>query len=150
MAVVGFLQSLWEKPIWEGVWSHWDPMDGVCVCVFRTASVEWNVPGKYGSHGELFFSLIQREPALAPVDETFSHFFKAGICLLKCSRSARLSHCTQSRKQEEAEKMDVMLLVWGWAWWQDPSFLEGLGAGEGGFELPHGLDMLCQEMHDAW
>ena len=25
-----------------------------------------------------------------------------------------------------------------WAWWQDLSFLAGLGAGKGGFELPHG------------
>ena len=63
MAVVGFLQNLWEKPIWEGVWPYLDPMDSVCVCVLRTASMEWNVPGKYGPHGELFFFLIQKEPA---------------------------------------------------------------------------------------
>ena len=110
MAGVGFLQNVWEKSIWEVVWPHLDPMDSVCL---RTASMEWNVAGKYGPHGELFFFLIQREPALAPVDETFSPFFKAAICLQKSSRSARLSLCTQSRKKEEAEKMDVMLLVWG-------------------------------------
>ena len=52
MAGVGFFQSLWEKPIWEGVWPYLDPMD--CVCVHATASMEWNVPGKYGPHGELF------------------------------------------------------------------------------------------------
>ena len=52
MASVGILQSLWEKPIWESVWSYLDPMDSVCL---RTASVEWNVSGKYGPHGELFF-----------------------------------------------------------------------------------------------
>ena len=39
-------------PIWEGVWPYLDPWDSVCL---RTASVEWNVPGKYGPHGELFF-----------------------------------------------------------------------------------------------
>ena len=53
MAVVGFLQSLWEKPIWEGVWPYLDPMESVW---FRTASMEWNVPWKYGPHGVLFFS----------------------------------------------------------------------------------------------
>ena len=37
MAGVGFLQSLWEKPIWEGVWSYFDPMDSVCL---RTASMQ--------------------------------------------------------------------------------------------------------------
>ena len=49
--------KVWEKPIWEGVWPYMDPMDSVCVFVcLRTTSVEWNVPGKYGPHGELFFS----------------------------------------------------------------------------------------------
>ena len=43
MASVGFLQSLWEEPIWEGVWPHLDPMDSVFL---RTASTEWKVPGK--------------------------------------------------------------------------------------------------------
>ena len=62
MAGAGFLQSLWGKPIWEGVWPCLDPMDSVCL---RTASVEWNVPGKYGPHGELFFFLI-KEPATMP------------------------------------------------------------------------------------
>ena len=55
MAAVGFLRSLWEKPILEGVWPYLDPMDSVCS---RTASMEWNVLGKYGPHGELFFFLI--------------------------------------------------------------------------------------------
>ena len=55
MAGVAFLHSLWEKPIWTGIWPHLDPMDSVCS---RTASVECNVPGKYGPHGEPFFFLI--------------------------------------------------------------------------------------------
>ena len=50
MVGVGFLQSLWEKPIWEGVWPYLDPTDSVCLC---TASMEWNVPGKYGPHDVL-------------------------------------------------------------------------------------------------
>ena len=53
MAGVAFLHSLWEKPIWTGIWPHLDPMDSVCS---RTASVECNVPGKYGPHGEPFSS----------------------------------------------------------------------------------------------
>ena len=57
----------------EGVWPYLDPMDSVCL---RTASMEWNVPGKYGPHGELFFFLIQKEPATVPGSETFSPFFE--------------------------------------------------------------------------
>ena len=29
MAAVGFLRSLWEEAIWEGVWLNLDPMDTV-------------------------------------------------------------------------------------------------------------------------
>ena len=76
MAVVGFLQSLWEKPIWEGGWPHLHPM--VCVSL-RTASTKWNVPGKYQPHGELFFFLIQKEPATMPGRETCSPLFNAYI-----------------------------------------------------------------------
>ena len=63
----------------------------------RTASMEWNVPGKYGPHGELFFFLIQKEPATVPGRETFSPFFNADtrtpFSPLMSSRSARLSPC---------------------------------------------------------
>ena len=92
MAGVGFFQSLWEKPIWEGVWPHLDPMDSVYL---RTASMEWNVLGKYGPHGELFFSLIQKERAMVPGSETFSALFNADIrtslSLLTSSRSGRFT-----------------------------------------------------------
>ena len=76
MAGVGFLQSLWEKPVWEGVWPYLNPLNSVCVCS-STASMEWNVPRKYGPHGELFFFLVQMEPATVPGSETFSPFFNA-------------------------------------------------------------------------
>ena len=90
LACAGFLQRLWEKPTWEGVWPYPDPCDSACL---RTASVEWNVPGKYGPHGELFFFLMQKEPATMPGSETFSPFFAADIrtpffSLLMSSRSA--------------------------------------------------------------
>ena len=111
MAVVGFLQSLWEKPICEGVWPYWDPMDSVSL---RTASMEWNVPRKYGPHCELFFFQIQKEPATMLGSETLDPCpIRTAFSLLMSSRSARLSPCTLSRKKEEAETMDVMLLVWG-------------------------------------
>ena len=37
------------------------------------------MPGKYGTHGELFFFVIHREPALPPVGETFGPFFTVDI-----------------------------------------------------------------------
>ena len=58
MVGVGFIQRLWAQPFWEDVWPFLDPMFNVCS---RTTSVERNAPGKEGSHGELFFFLIQKE-----------------------------------------------------------------------------------------
>ena len=59
---------------------------GICVCL-RTASVEWNVTGKYGPHGELFFFLVQEELAIAPNiinPDSRTPFFSADV-LKKCA-----------------------------------------------------------------
>ena len=34
--------------------------------VLRTASTHWNVPGKYGPHGQLFFFLVKMEQVVTP------------------------------------------------------------------------------------
>ena len=69
------LRSLGEKPIWEGVWPCLDAMDTVCL---RTASMDWNVPEKYGPHGVLLFFLIQKKPAIEPNSEAFNSFTLKG------------------------------------------------------------------------
>ena len=86
-----------------------DPMDSVCL---RTASVQWKVPGKYGPHGELCFFPIQKELATMPGSETFCPFLNADIHSSLCSADV-LKKCAliALRKKEEAEKMDVMLLI---------------------------------------
>ena len=76
----------------------------VCVCL-RTASVKWNAPGKYGPHGELFFFLIQKEPAIVPDSETFSFFINPDIHTPFFS--------TDVLKKKEDTEMDVIPLVWG-------------------------------------
>ena len=104
-----FVFEVWARVLCGGTVLHWvalassnsygrsrsgrgrcpnlDPMD-------RTASMEWNVPGTYGPHGELFFFLIQKEPATVPGSEIFSPLFNADIrtpsSLLMSSRSVRL------------------------------------------------------------
>ena len=88
----------------------------------KAASVEWNIPGKYGPHGELFFFLIQKEPATVrlsvpssrltsvPPSSLPSPFLFSADVLKKCALVALHPLCG---KKEEAEKMDVMLLFWG-------------------------------------
>ena len=47
-------------PLWEEVlWPFLDAWDSVRL---RTASTHWNVPGRYGPCGELFFFLLKTEP----------------------------------------------------------------------------------------
>ena len=65
-AGVGFLQSVWERSFWECVWPCLDPWDSVRL---RTASTCWNVSGKCGPYGELFFFLPKKEPVVASDDE---------------------------------------------------------------------------------
>ena len=179
MAGVGVLQSLWEKPMWEGVWPCLDPMDSVCL---RTASMAWNVPGKYGPHGDLFFFLIRNEPASTPGSETFSTFFNADIrtllfspdVLKKCALIALYVIEEQGRdgdgchvsgllraqcgrvKAKLGRKTKVCLQVGlGTATWVTvrctSSGCAGLVA-RSLFSCRIGsyLDMLCQEMHEAW
>ena len=174
-----------------------DPMD--CVCL-RTASMEWNVPAKYGPHGELSFFLIQVEPALAPVDETFSTFFKADIrtspfsaeVLKKCALVALHLIAEEGRGGEDGCHVPDLGDEWkmgcpkspmweseGEAWSEDES-VSSSGSREGNvcndalrvrlygpggkisvflqdWELAKvalschtAVDMLCQEMHEAW
>ena len=76
MAGGGFLQSLWEKPIWEGVWPYFGS-DGQCVFTHSIHGVE--CASEVWPHGELFFFLIQKELATEQVGETFSPIFNADI-----------------------------------------------------------------------
>ena len=58
--------------MWEGVWPCLDSWDSVRL---RTASTHWNVPRKYGPHGELFFFLLKKEPIV------LSELVEIGPCI---------------------------------------------------------------------
>ena len=45
----GMVPEMWDKPLWESVWPYLDLWDSVRL---RTTSTHWNVPRKYGRHGE--------------------------------------------------------------------------------------------------
>ena len=83
------LQKVWEGPFL-------DPWD---VVRLRSTGSSWNIPKKYGPHGELFFLLIKKEPVFLRemVDcghstlleaegivrrVRFAHSGKVGACLL--------------------------------------------------------------------
>ena len=45
----------------------------------RTASTHWNVPGKYGPHGELLFLLIEKKLEMVPISEAFNSVIGDGF-----------------------------------------------------------------------
>ena len=54
-----FVVSDLMLPLWEEFFlPSLDPWDSVRL---RTISKQWNVPGRYGPHGELFFFLLKKE-----------------------------------------------------------------------------------------
>ena len=53
--VSDLMLSLWEEVLWP-VLDAWDSVR------IRTTSTQWNVPGRYGPYGELFFFLLKKEP----------------------------------------------------------------------------------------
>ena len=67
-----FSRVCWKSRSGRAFLPNLDPMD--------TSSTEWNVPGKYGPHGELFFFLIHMKPAMVSGSENFSPFVNADIC----------------------------------------------------------------------
>ena len=53
--VSGLVLPLWEEILWPFL-DAWDSVR------LRTASTQWNVSGRYGPCGELFFFLLKKEP----------------------------------------------------------------------------------------
>ena len=50
--------KMWDKPRFCPYLGLWDSVR------LRTASTHWNVPKKYGPHGELFFFFLKTEPTV--------------------------------------------------------------------------------------
>ena len=74
-------------------------MDSVSL---RTASMKWNVPAKYGPHGELFFFLIQRELATMLGSETLVLSSHRG-------RAATAKGCGERKQQVKKEAEQVVV-----------------------------------------
>ena len=55
--------------------------------------MEWNVPGKYGPEGELFFFLMQQEPATMPGSETLRFYCAAADIRTPCFSAEVLKKC---------------------------------------------------------
>ena len=88
------LQKMWDGPFLEGVWPCLDSWDSVRL---RTASTYWNIPGKYGPHGELFFFLVKKEPVAS--NDVLSNFFVSAETLKACAHIGPIPCGSRRRSQ---------------------------------------------------
>ena len=79
-----------------------DPMDIVCL---RAASMEWNVPEKYGPHGEFLFFLIQKKPEIAQNNETLGSFIGDGLGSERACRLPDEPPCYRRKKRIERQAL---------------------------------------------
>ena len=132
-----FLQSLWEKPIW-------DAMDTVCL---RTASMEWNVLDKYGPHGELLFFLIQKKkPAIEPNSEALNSFIGDGFQVPELKGESESSGGIQAGNVNN-EALQVIGLHGSGD--KISLFLQDRELAKVALSCHMALDMLCQEMYEV-
>ena len=115
--VSGVMLPLWEEVLWPFL----DAWDSVRLC---TTSSQWNVPGRYGPYGELFFflskkepmvirelarfwpsiwphgellfSLIQKKPAFVPDSEAFNSFIGGGFLVPELKGGSEASDDVQA------------------------------------------------------
>ena len=128
----GLIPDLWGKPLWEEVLRPFlDARDSVRL---RTASTQWNVPGRYGPHGELFFYLLKKElselvrfgPRI-PV-ETVKACALIGLKMMAEENAWRSNSGSSASSSSSCEDNVGNDAVRHRATW---------GGGEGSIELPH-------------
>ena len=146
--------------LWQSVWLYLDPWDSVRLL---TVSTHWNVPKKYGPHGELFFFLLlKKEPMV------LSELVEFGPCISAVTVKTCALIGLHMTVEENALRSDsdsstdlgdlwrcgcpkvrfgvstalkgkeVRVLGQDWSSEVVSLFPRGLGARTGGIELPHG------------
>ena len=147
-------------PLWEEIfWPFLEAWDSVRL---RTASTQWNVLGRYGPYGELFFFLLKKEPMVLSELVRFGPSIsaeKVKVCALSglhmmAEENSWRSECGPSVSSSSSSDNNVG---------NDAMFVIGLhGSGDTVAQfLQHwevtkvalschiALDMLCQEMHEV-
>ena len=138
----GLVPEMRGKPLWEKVWPFLDAWDTVRL---RTASTQWNIPGKHGPYGELLFSLIQKKPAFVPDSEASNSFIGDGF------RVPELKGGSEASDGDQADNVsNEALFVIGLHGSGDKISLclQDLETAKVAFSCHMALDMLCQEMYE--
>ena len=72
--VSGLFLPLWAEVLWPF-------LDAWINVRFRTASAQWNVPGRYKPYGEHFFFLLKKEPMVIRELVRFGPSIPESMCL---------------------------------------------------------------------
>ena len=165
--VSDLMLPLWEEVLWPFL-SAWD-----CVRL-RTTSTQWNVPGRYGPSGELFFFLLEKEPmvlrelirlgpsiqphgelllllmqkklAFVPDSEAFNSFIGDGFLV------PELKGESEALEDEQGDNVsNEALYVIGLHGFGDKIslFLQGWEVAKVALSCHIALDMLCQELYEV-
>ena len=162
-------------PLWEEVlWPFLDAWDSV-----RPTSKQWNVQGRYGPYGELFFFLLEKEPmvlremsrlgpsirphgeillllmqkkpTLVPDSEAFNSYIGEGFLIPELKDGSEASKDEQADSSSENNVGNGALFVIGLHRSGDAIalFLQDWEVAKVTLSCHIALDMLCWELHDV-
>ena len=150
----------------EVVWPLLDAWDSVRL---RITSTQWNVPGRYGPYGELFFFFLVKEPMVlrelsrlgpsirphgepfVPDSEAFNSYIGDGFLVPELKDGSKASKDEQADSSSETNVGNGALFVIGLHRSGDAIalFLQDWEVAKVAFSCHIALDMLCQELHDV-
>ena len=164
-------------PLWEEILCPFlDAWDSVRL---RTTSTQWNVPGRYGPHGELFFFLLEKEPMVlreqsrlglsiwphgelllllmqkkptfVPDSAAFNSYTGDGFLVPELKDESEASKDEQADNSSENIVGNGALFVIGLHRSGDAiaHFLQHWEVAKVALSRQKALDMLCQELHDV-
>ena len=146
-------------PLWEEVfWLFLDALDSVRL---RTASTQWNVPGRYGPCGELFFFLLKEEPMVLselvrfgnsiPVEPVKACALIGLHMIIEKNSSRKMAPlCRQAVRMKTTWSNDALFVI-GLHGSGDTIalFLQDWEVAKVALSCHVALDMLCQELHEV-
>ena len=136
------------------IWPFLDPWD---VVGLRTTARIWKIPEKYGPCGELFF-LIKKGPVVFREMVDFGHCIPVETMKARAMCGLRMmeemSSGTTSEDEEYKEhnvgNLSLEVVEQGWSGGLVCLFLEDWELSRAALSCHLALDLLCQEMQEAW
>ena len=161
-----------DLPLWvEVLWPSLDAWDSVRL---RTTATQWNVPGRHGPYGELFFFLlkkepmvlrelvrlgasirphgellillVQKEPAFMPDSEAFNSFVGDGLLIPQLKGGSEASEDDQA---DNVSNEALYVIGWHGSGDQISGHLQDWEVAKVALSCHLALEVLCQELYEV-